>query len=145
MTPIRRPLAAVGAAALLGLTLTACGGGSYPTDASEKDFCGGVQDVLTTTDGVSGDEPTEAEWKKLQDAYGDLGDIGTPQGIGDAERNGFEVIVDAITGLDYDEAQKSFGDKDGTDAVPGVSKDDEKDVDKFFAYLPTVCADQLGG
>ena len=35
MTPIKRPLAAAGAAVLLGLSLTACGGSDYPTDASE--------------------------------------------------------------------------------------------------------------
>ncbi|TNM42025.1 hypothetical protein FHP29_08670 [Nocardioides albidus] len=145
MTPFKRPLAAAGAAVLLGLTLSACGGGGHPTDASKKEFCGGVEDVITTTNSVEGDEPTEAEWKKLQEAYGDLGDIGTPKGISDTERNGFEVIVDAITDLDYDEAKKSFGDKDGEDNIPGVSKDDEKDADKFFDYLTETCADQLGG
>ncbi|MBM0126588.1 hypothetical protein [Pimelobacter simplex] len=145
MTPIKRPLAAAGAAVLLGLTLTACGGSSYPSDASEKEFCGGVEDVLTATTSVSGEEPTESEWEKLQEAYGDLGDIGTPEDISDAERNGFEVIVDAITDLDYDEAKKSFGDEDGEDSIPGVSKDDEKDADKFFEYIQKTCADQLGG
>ncbi|GAA1508265.1 hypothetical protein [Nocardioides humi] len=143
MTPIKRPLAAAGVAALLGLTLTACGG-SYPADASTKDFCGGVQDVLTATTSVAGEEPTEDEWEDLQDAYEDLGEIGTPKEIGDDERNGFEVIVDTITDLDYDEAKKSFGDKDGSDAIPGVSKDDEKDADAFFEYVEKTCADQLG-
>lgn len=142
MTSIKRPLAAVSAAALLGLTLTACGG--YPTDASEKKFCDGLGDVITATTSVAGKEPTEKEWEKLQEAYGDLGDIGTPKKIGDAERNGFEVVVDTITGLDYDEAKKSFGDEDGDDSIPGVSKDDEKDADKFFEYAQKTCADQLG-
>ncbi|GAA3550527.1 hypothetical protein [Nocardioides daeguensis] len=143
MTPFKRPLAGAGVAVLLGLSLTACGG--YPTDASKKDFCGGVEDVITSTSSVSGEEPTEAEWKKLQKAYGDLGDIGTPKDISDAERNGFEVIVDTITDLDYDEAKKSFGDNDGEDSIPGVSKNDEKDAEKFFTYSSKTCADQLGG
>ncbi|MCR1781213.1 hypothetical protein KVF89_01580 [Nocardioides carbamazepini] len=145
MTPIKRPLAIAGAAVLLGLTLTACGGSSYPTDASEKEFCEGFGDVITVTGAVEGDEPTEDEWKDLQKAYEDLGDIGTPKDIGDTERNGFEVMVDTITDLDYDEAKKSFGDEDGDDSIPGVSKDDEKDVDKFSDYLQDTCADQLGG
>ncbi|WGX96444.1 hypothetical protein [Nocardioides sp. L-11A] len=143
MTPIKRPLAAAGAAVLLGLTLTACGG-SYPTDASKDKFCGGVEDVVTATTSVAGEEPTEEEWKDLQKAYGDLGDIGTPKDIGDTERNGFEVIVDTITDLDYDEAKKSFGDEDGDDSIPGVSKDDEKDAEKFFTYVQSACADQSG-
>ena len=80
MTPIKRPLAAAGAAVLLGLTLTACGGG-YPTDASEKEFCGGFEDIITATSAVKGDEPTEGEWEDIQKAYEDLGEIGTPEGI----------------------------------------------------------------
>ncbi|WP_436701047.1 hypothetical protein [Nocardioides sp. BYT-33-1] len=145
MTPIKRPLAAAGAAVLLGLTLTACGGSSYPSDASEEKFCGGVEDVITATTSVAGDEPTEDEWKDLQKAYGEFGDIGTPDGIGDTERNGFEVLIDTITDLDYDEAKKSFGDEDGDDSIPGVSKDDEKDAEAFFEYAQKTCADQLGG
>lgn len=145
MTPIKRPLAAAGAAVLLGLTLTACGGSSYPSDASEKEFCGGFEDIFKVITSIKGDEPTESEWKKIQEAYGDLGDIGTPEKISDAERNGFEVMVDTVTGLDYDEAKKSFGSEDGDDSIPGVSKDDEKDVTKFTDYAQKTCADQFGG
>ena len=145
MTPIKRPLAAAGAAVLMGLALTACGGGGYPTDASAEEFCGGVEDVVTVTTAVEGEEPSEGEWEDIQKAYGDLGDIGTPEDIGDAERNGFEVVVDTFTDLDYDEAKKSFGDNDGDDSIPGVSEDDEKDADAFFTYVQDACADQLAG
>ncbi|MEV5000202.1 hypothetical protein [Nocardioides sp. LML1-1-1.1] len=144
MTPIKRPLAAVGAAALLALSLTACGGSS-PTDASEDDFCASLKDTVSAATSVKGDEPTEDEWKDIQKAYQDLGDTGTPKGIGDDERNGFEVITDAIGDLDYDEAKKSFGDKDGSSDVPGVSKDDQKDAEKFFTYAGETCQDALGG
>ena len=144
MTTIKRPLAAAGVAALLGLTLTACGN-SYPEDASKKDFCGGLKDAFTVTTSVKGDEPSESEWKKIQKSYGDLGDIGTPKGIGKDERTGFEVIVDAITGLDYKEAKKSFGNKDGSNSIPGVSKDDEKKAEKFFEYATTTCQSELAG
>jgi hypothetical protein len=146
MTSIKRPLAAAGATALLALSLSACGGGS-PTDASKKDFCGGLADVVAASSAVSGEEPDEKEWETIQEAYADLGDIGTPDGIGETERNGFEVTVDTISGLDYDEAKKSFGDEDGSDSIPGVSKDEEKDVEKFFTYASDSCekeiADQL--
>ncbi len=140
MTSIKRPLAAASAAALLGLTLTACGG--YPTDASEKAFCDGLDDVIAATTSVVGAEPTKKEWEKLQEAYADFGEVGTPEKISDAERNGFEVTVDTITGLDYDEAKKSFGDEDGDDSIPGVSKEDQKDTVKFSEYAQKTCADQ---
>lgn len=144
MTSIKRPLAAAGAAVLMGLTLTACGG-SYPTDASKDDFCGGFKDIVTASTGLKGEEPSEDEWKKIQEAYGDLGDTGTPKGIGDDERKGFEAMVKAITDLDYKDAKKAFGDKDGESSVPGVSKDDEDDIEKFTKYVGTTCADALSG
>jgi hypothetical protein len=143
MTTIKRPLAAAGVAVLLGLTLSACGG-SYPEDASKKDFCGGLKDIATASN-VKGEEPNEAEWKKIQKAYGDLGDIGTPKGIGKDERAGFEVVVDTIKDLDYSEAKKSFGDKDGSSDIPGVSKDDQKKAEKFLTYAGTTCASELAG
>mgnify|MGYP003340582810 CR=1 FL=1 len=55
------------------------------------------------------------------------------------------VSPNPVTGLDYDEAKKSFGSKDGDDSIPGVSKDDEKDVTKFTEYAQKTCADQFGG
>lgn len=140
MTPFKRPLVAAGAAVLLALSLTACGGG-HPTDASAKDFCAAVTEAGTVASEVEGDEPTETEWKKIQKSYEELGEVGTPEDIKDAERNGFEVMVDAVTGLDYDDAKKAFGSEDGDDSIPGVSKDDEKDVDAFFEYAGTACAD----
>lgn len=141
MTPIKRPMAAAGAAVLLSLSLSACGG--YPTDASKKDFCAALGDIAEVSSSIEGDEPTEKEWERIQGSYEDLGDVGTPDGIGEDERNGFEVIVDAITDLDYDEAKKSFGEEDGSDDIPGVSKDEEKDAEKFFTYAGTTCADEL--
>ncbi|AIY19376.1 hypothetical protein ACIRN4_02975 [Pimelobacter simplex] len=144
MTSIKRPLAAAGAAVLMGLTLTACGGSS-PTDASKDDFCGSFKDIVSTTTSVKGDEPNEDEWKKIQKSYEDLGEVGTPKGIGDDERKGFEAMVDAISGLDYKDAKKAFGDKDGSSSVPGVSKDDEDNIEKFTKYVGTTCADALSG
>ena len=144
MTSIKRPLALAGATVLMGLTLTACGG-SYPTDASKDDFCNGFKDIVSATTSVKGDEPNESEWKKIQKAYGDLGDTGTPKDIGDDERKGFEAMVDAITDLDYKDAKKAFGDKDGSSSVPGVSKDDEKNIEKFTTYVGKNCADALSG
>lgn len=142
MTSIKRPLAGLGAGVLLALTLTACGG--YPSDASAKDFCGGVEDIITASGSVEGEEPTEKEWEKIQGSYEDLGEIGTPDDISDDERTGFEVIVDTVTGLDYDEAKEEFGDKGGDDELPGVSDSDSKKVDEFFDYAEKACPDLLG-
>lgn len=141
MTSLKRPLATLGAGVLLALSLTACGGG-YPTDASSKDFCGAITDIVTTSSDLAGEEPTEGEWKKIQGAYEDLGEVGTPEKISDDEREGFEIVVDVVTDLDYDEAEKEFGDKGGEDNLPGVSEDENKLVEKFFVYAQKECADQ---
>lgn len=143
MTSIKRPLATLGAGALLALSLSACGG--YPSDASTKDFCDGLQEVFTVSTGIEGDEPTENEWEDIQASYEDLGEIGTPEKISDDERKGFEVVVDVVTGLDYDEAKDEFGAEGGEDSLPGVSDEDDKNADKFFEYATETCADQLGG
>ncbi len=136
MTSIKRPLAAAGAAAMLGLTLTACGGSDYPTDASAKEFCSSFVSAATVIGTVQGDQPNEAEWKKVQKAFESVGKVGTPKDISKDERKGFEVMVDTITGLDYADAKKSFGKGN----VPGVSKDDEKAVNKFTDYAGKTCA-----
>lgn len=137
MTRIKRPAAAVGAAVLLSFSLTACGGA--PTDASKDDFCEAYGGVFEKIFAVSGDEPTEDEWEEVQDAVGELEDVGTPDGISDDERNGFEVFVEAIADADYDDIKDS---EDGE--IPGVSEDDDADAEKFFAYATKTCPDALG-
>lgn len=144
MTPFKRPASAAGAAVLLALFLSACGS-SYPTDASKEDFCNALGDVVTTSIQIEGEEPTEDEWEDIQQSYADLGDTGTPEDIGEDERKGFEVVVDTITDLDYDEAKDEFGDRGGEDVIPGVSEEENDNADKFFDYAATECAKELGG
>lgn len=139
MSPIKRPLAAAGSAVLLGLSLTACGS-SYPTDASKADFCSAVEGAFKSFAETEGEEPTEKEWENSQKKFEELGDTGTPENIGDDERKGFEVMVDTITDLDYDEAKEAFK----SDEVPGVSEEDDKNVDKFSEWALTECAEELG-
>lgn len=139
MTPIKRPLAAAGAAVLLALSLSACGGA--PTDASEKEFC----ETASSTD--SGEEIAKAsqdeDWDKVADIYHDqadeLNDVGTPDGISDDEREGFEIIVDALKNIDGDDLKKADGGEDPLEDE--YSKDDEKKVEAFFTYVSKTCAD----
>ncbi|MFC5730405.1 MULTISPECIES: hypothetical protein [Nocardioides] len=140
MSPIKRPLAAAGTAVLLGLSLTACGS-SYPTDASKEDFCKDVEGAFTSFQSEEGAEPTEEQWENSQEKFAELGETGTPENIGEDERKGFEVLVDTIADLDYDEAKKAFE----SDEVPGVSEEDDKNVDKFSEWAVTECAEELGG
>ena len=135
MTRIKRPAAAVGAAALLAFSLTACGGSS-PDDASQGDFCKDVGEAFNQDFAT---EPDEDQFNDFKDKVADLGDTGTPKDIPDDARNGFEVFVDAVDELDYDDVKDAGADEDF-----GISDDDQKDFEAFFAYAGTTCAEELG-
>lgn len=135
MTRIKRPAAAAGAAVLLAFSLTACGGSS-PDDASKDDFC---KDVGTAFDQDFASEPSEDEFNDFKDNVADLSDTGTPKGIPEDARNGFEVFVDAVDELDYDDVKDADADEDF-----GISKDDQSDFEEFFTYAATECAEELG-
>jgi hypothetical protein len=134
MTRIKRPAAAVGAAVLLAFSLTACGGS--PDDASTDDFC---KDVGKAFDQDFASEPSEDQFDDFKDDVASLGDTGTPKDIPDDARKGFEVFVDAVDGLDYDDVKDA-----DEDETFGISEDDEKDFDAFFTYATDQCADELG-
>ena len=139
MTRIKRPAAAVGAAALLAFSLTACGGGGSdaPDDASKDEFCGAVGDAFKPLFSLEG-EPSEDQFDEFKDKIDELKDVGTPEDIGDDERDGFEVFVDAVSDADYDDF------KDDSENLPGVSDDDEAKAEKFISYATTECASEIG-
>lgn len=124
-TNVFRTLASAGAAAVLMVSLTACGGS--PEDASSKDFCGAMEDV-----GKSGDN-----FDDTKDAVADLADVGTPEGIGDDARKGFELMVDA-----YDDS----GDEDELkEKSDDLSDDEKKQGEEFSSYYLEECMDAPGG
>lgn len=135
MTRTKRPAAAVGAAVLLAFSLTACGGGGAsdaPTDASKDEFCKSFEDAFAV---IGEGEPTEDEFDKLQDELDELVEVGTPEEIDGDAREGYEIFVDAVQDLDYDDV-KDAGDSDD---IPGVDADDEKKVEEFFASYGEQC------
>ena len=118
---------------LVAGTAAGCGGGA-PADASEKDFCSGFEALYA---GVGDAEAETSETiKKVQAAAEDMEKTGTPDGISDDERDGFQIFVDAIAEIDegasIEELQKTGDD---------LSKDDDAKVDKFFAYADKVCGE----
>src|SRR5690606_28582327 len=96
MTRLKRPLASAGAATLLALALTACGGGA-PSDASVDDYCDAVRNTTNQEDFFKAVE--DEDWDKLADLIEDqakeLEEVGTPDDISDEEREGFEIQLDA--------------------------------------------------
>jgi hypothetical protein len=82
--------------------------------------------------GRTDDKPSQDDVDEWVD---ELKDTGTPGDIADDERNGFEVLVDALDDADVD-------DLDDGSSLEDVVKDseDRKDVEKFFAYYGKTCA-----
>ena len=120
---MRRLLAAAGLVLVAG-TMTGCGA---PDDASKSDFCKAVAGA-PTDENFSQDDVDE--W------HDELEETGTPKDIDDDEREGFEVLVDALDEVDADEiGEDGFG-------FEGAVKDSGKrdDVEKFFAYVAKTCA-----
>lgn len=115
--------ARVGLVAAALLTLTACGGvaSDAPTDATVEAFCTsiGEEDVDLTA----------------EEAAEKLADIGTPEDISEAERNGFEAYVNALS----DEGDTKAADV----TVVEVSEDDKSDGEAFLTYQSEVCTEFL--
>ena len=128
-TGMRIALAAAGLVLVGGMT-TACGGaGSAPDDASDKDFCKALKGVPTGEDSSQED---------LDKWVSTLKDTGTPKGISDDERKGFEVLVDALDDVDVDDV------KDNSDFEDLVKDSgDLKNATKFSAYYEKTCTGDL--
>lgn len=85
-TTLRRGVA-LGGLAACGAALAGCGGPSgIPTDASVRDFCA-----------AGGAFATTSEFSQGVKAAARLHDTGTPDGIPDDARHGFELVVDLVT------------------------------------------------
>lgn len=131
---IKRYLGAASAAALLALSLTACGGDDVdaPDDASAEDFCAAVTSAPDTDSEDAGDQAEAA--KKLGEK---LEDTGTPDDISDDARKGFESYVKALKDIDEDDVKKlSEADADA------VSDALDIDADEFAAlseYITKTC------
>jgi hypothetical protein len=120
---MRRLLSAAGLVLVAG-TLTACGG--PPDDASKSDFCKSIAAA------PSEDKPSQDDVDEWVD---ELKDTGTPKDIDDDERNGYEVLVDALDDADVDDLGDDSGFEDLVD-----DGDDRKDVEKFLDYYAEACA-----
>ncbi len=112
-----------------------------PADASTEDFCGVFTDVTADLSGSgSADEQADAA-HAVADSFAD---IGTPEGIPDDARNGFEVFVDFLTEVDSDDiAAFEESDPDGLADALGVGEDEVADVEAFFTYAATECVPNM--
>ncbi|QYJ03470.1 hypothetical protein KUV85_14205 [Nocardioides panacisoli] len=152
MTSLKRSLALAGAAPILALSLTACGGGGAPTDAAVEDFCN-IGDELGTVFEDVADDDYEGFVDAAAQASETMEEIGTPEDIPDDARAGFESLSDALSDLDSQDVEDSV--KELTDATEsgedvdeqqivsemfGIDDDDISDFEAFTEYTEESCS-----
>lgn len=125
---MRRVLA--GASIVLAAAfLTSCGDddpSEAPDDASTDDFCEAFEA------GPKGQDTSEDELKEWAE---ELNDAGTPEGIDDDAREGFEIFVEKLQDVDPDDFESDAG----LEEVFGDA-DDAAKVGAFIGYYGTECA-----
>ena len=125
---------------LIGGSAVACGGGA-PADASKGDFCNtqlSIMDDVDMTDPQN--EPDEKELASAIQSWGErMEKVGTPKGISDDARAGFEQIVDQAKDIDADDLDKD----DLSKLDEELSGDEKKNGEAFSTYVSETCADMI--
>lgn len=121
---------------------SASSGASLSPAPGAEDLCGAVTDIIKVVGKVKGPKVTQGEWKDIQDAYGALEDVDLPGASAD-QKDGRDVVVDAITSMSYQDALKAFsGESKGE--IPGVSAADTKKAEGFFTWAGQKCPTAAG-
>lgn len=130
---MRTALTMAGLALVIG-GLAGCGGDDDPpADASKADFCANFS-ALNDDLGELGADDEDAALDVLKDAISKMEDTGTPEGIPDDAREGLQITIDAINGLDDDATGEDLEKLD-----EGMSDADQDKSDAFDDYLSTTC------
>ncbi|GAA1913538.1 hypothetical protein GCM10009737_13610 [Nocardioides lentus] len=149
MTITKRRLAAFAAPALLAASLTACGAGGPPADASEDDFCaaynGPLEDAISSSIEEGGEPDGTVIYDAVQDQATQLEETGTPEGVSDEQREGFEIYVDTITSVSEDDFVAAIEEGEEPDETADLSDEDEDRVNDFTDYASETCGEPAAG
>lgn len=133
MSPIKRYVGAASATVLLAFSLSACGGVDAPEDASEDDFC----EAFNAQTEIGAEDSVSDQVDAAQELGDKLEEVGTPDGISDDARKGFESYVEALKDINEDDVEKLA---DATEDEAAEALDVEKDeFTAFFEYAVTTC------
>jgi hypothetical protein len=161
---LKRAVAAGAAIVITGFSLAACGsdadgegdGGEdsnesvdagsgidvsdSPSDAPVEEFCETWND-----DSIGGgpDDTPDEQADSAHEAAAALAEIGSPEGLDDAGRHGFEVFVDFLANVDADDiasfAEANPSDPDAFAQVLGIDAEEADDVIAFITYAAQQC------
>ena len=145
---IRTRLTLTSAVLLVGAVTSACGGGGggAPTDASEDGFCSAANSLLEDLipeDMTTPEMPSDEDMAQAVEDWGKrMEDVGTPEGISDDAREGFEAVVDQTKDIDAADfsmenlEQLGMGGADASEEV-------KKQAEAFGDYLTDTCGNPM--
>ncbi|MDR7252962.1 hypothetical protein J2X46_001947 [Nocardioides sp. BE266] len=132
---------------LVAAVTAACGGGGggAPADASKDDFCKAQSSLFTNLDiDLTNPDAALPSEKELADAMHtwakEIEKVGTPDGISDDAREGFEETIKAAK--DISEADLKSPDLDALES--DMSADAKKKVEAFTTYVGDTCGSMFG-
>ncbi|MCL2614196.1 MAG: hypothetical protein FWD95_13325 [Nocardioidaceae bacterium] len=153
MISLKRTALAVGAAALMTFSLTACGSSASgaPTNASKADFCSAYKSEGAAFNGL--DKGDYAGLATAMHSFADkLKSVGTPAGMPSDARAGFEAMVGAASNADAGKIKdgvaqvqaamkgsSSPSDSDVETKLFGMSSSDVKNAEAFDKYAAGLC------
>ena len=147
MKPIKRKMATVSTAVLLGLSLVACGGddgdGGSDDKGSDDSKAASVEDFCAATDEPPGaddieDDDYDAQADALNDWAKDLEETGLPEDAPDDAREGFEIQIDVLKELDSGDLEKAADDDNFLEDE--FSLDEQDKVKAFTKYRVETCS-----
>ena len=145
---IRARLAVTSTVLLVGAATAACGGGGSgaPTDADEDGFCDAANSLMTDLvpeESTTPDLPSDEDMAQaVRDWSERMAEVGTPDGIPDDARKGFEAVVAQAGGVDAaDFTLESLDELEqgGADA----SEEVQRQAVAFGDYLTTTCGNPI--
>ncbi len=139
---MKHPALLAASLVLIGGSTLACGGSDgAPAEASKDDFCKTQISIMDDIDMTNPEQkPDEGELASALQAWGKrMEKVGTPKGISDDARAGFEQIVEQAKDIDPEDL-----DKDNLSKLDEeLSGDDKKQGEAFATYVTETCAEMI--
>lgn len=136
-----KPTTTLAALVLLAGGLAGCGGGSAssaPDDASKADFCEAYVSQIAALMELDPDADAGDSVQQMQDWAEEMAEVGTPEGMSEDARRGFEAMLEEVESIDPDASQEeldAMGDELGKEA--------QQDVEAFGTYTMQACPEAM--
>jgi hypothetical protein len=147
-TTTRARLTLASAVLLVGAVTAACGGGGSgaPSDASEDGFCEAANSLLTDLmpDDMSVPEvPSDEDMAKAVKDWGTrMEEVGTPEGISDEAREGFEAVLAQIEEIEASDFSAENLEELGSGGAE-ASEEVQRQAEAFGDYVTDTCGDPM--